>query len=114
MAGAATLPEGFAGLEPFVAAWALEGSAARATWRGAAPVEDRKAFFAAAAGSLRPALDYLDAKGFAAFDADDQRLMNLMLSLAHVSLAEEMQCDAEAVHAGYRAFLPITRTPAGA
>jgi len=40
--------------------------------------------------------------------------MNLLLSLAHVSLAVELQKDAETVHADFRRFMRITRTPAGA
>ncbi|MCT2401706.1 hypothetical protein [Novosphingobium mangrovi (ex Huang et al. 2023)] len=108
------LPEGFSGLEPFVTGWALAGSAARAGRRGASTPEERAAFHAAAAGELPRALDYLDAKGFAAFDDADERLMNLMLSLGHVALAVEQQKDAEPRHARDRAHMHITRTPAGA
>ena len=35
--------------------------------------------------------------------------MNLMLSLAHVSLAVEIQGDAESHHAGWARFITITR-----
>lgn len=109
-----TLPEGFTALEPFVAGWALEGSATRAARRGASTFEEREAFYGAAVGELSRALDYLDGKGFAGMDAADTRLMNLMLSLGHVALAVEQQKDAEPRHAADRAFMHITRTPAGA
>lgn len=108
------LPEGFQSLEPFVEGWALEGSAARAARRGAASPEERAAFHAAASGELVRALDHLDARGFAGFDAADQRLMNLMLGLGHAALTVEQQKDAEPRHAADRTHLRITRTPAGA
>lgn len=110
----ALLPAGFDALEPFVAGWAIEGSAARAARRGNSAAQDREAFYIAARDSVQPALDYLDRRGLAGLDEADRRLMNLMLSLAHVSLAVELQREAEAHHAALRQFLPITRTPAGA
>lgn len=108
------LPESFAALEPFVVDWALGGSAVRAARRGSSTPEERAAFHAAAAPELPRALDYLDAKGFAAFDDADQRLMDMMLSLGHVALAVEQQKDAEPRHARDRAHMRITHTPAGA
>ncbi|GFE74398.1 hypothetical protein [Novosphingobium sp. TCA1] len=108
------LPAGFAALEPFVAQWALAGSAARAVRRGTSSREEREAFYAAGRDLLDAALDHLDRRGLDAFDAADERLMNLLLSLAHVSLAVELQKDAEPVHADFRRFMRITRTPAGA
>jgi hypothetical protein len=114
MTGTTCLPDGFAALEPLVERWALAGSAARAALRGASTATERAAFYEAAHGDLSRALDYLDEKGFAAFDEADERLMNLTLTLAHVSLAVELQKDAEDRHARDRAFMHITRTPAGA
>ncbi|KHK91869.1 hypothetical protein [Novosphingobium malaysiense] len=114
MTGQRLLPEGFASLEPFVAGWALPGSAARAGRRGNSTPEEREAFYSAVAGDLPRALDYLDEKGFAAFDAADERLMNMMLCLGHVALAVEQQKDAEPRHTRDRAHMHITRTPAGA
>lgn len=109
-----TLPAGFAALEPFVAGWAIEGSAARAARRDNSTPQEREAFYAAARDLVRPALDYLDSRGLDSLDAEDWRLMNLVLSMSHVSLAVEMQKDAETGHAKLRQFLPITQTPAGA
>lgn len=108
------LPDGFAALEPFVTRWALPGSMARAALRGGSTAEERAAFYDAAEGDLVRALDYLDGKGLSGFDAADERLMNLMLSLGHVALAVEQQKDAEEAHAGFRSHMHITRTPAGA
>lgn len=109
-----SLPAGFAVLEPFVGEWAIDGSAARAARRDASTRQEREAFYAAGSDLVGPALDYLDSRGLDGLDPADRRLMNLMLSMAHVSLAAELQKDAEAGHAVLRRFLPITRTPAGA
>lgn len=114
MSGQTSLPQGFSALEPYVERWALAGSAARAALRGDSTLQERADFYAAASGDLVRALDYLDAKGFPAFDAADERLLNLMLSLGHVALAVEQQKEAEGRHARDRAHLRITRTPAGA
>lgn len=103
-----SLPQGFEALEPFVATWAIFGLAERDAMRGASTPDQRRAFYAAAADLLDPALDYLDAKPLASLAGPDQRLMNLMLSLAHVSLAEEVQHEDEARHARLRSFLPFT------
>ena len=61
---------------------------------------------------LAEALNYLDTKSLSAFDDADQRLMNLTLSLAHVSFAVEIQGDAEGRHAPLREKMVITRAPA--
>ena len=44
-------------------------------------------------------------------DEREKRLMNLMLSLAHVSLAVEVQGDDEPKHARSAKYLRITRAP---
>ena len=103
------LPDGFQVLEPFVARWAVGSAAERATLRGLASPAERRAFYAAASELLEPALNYLDAKPLASFDDREHRLMQLMLSLAHIALAEEMMGDDEPNHARLRAFMPITR-----
>ena len=56
----------------------------------------------------------LDQKPFENFDEQEKRLMNLMLSFAHVSLAVKQLGDAEPRHAGYRKVMKITRWPAEA
>lgn len=106
------LPEGFEALEPFVERWALPTSPERADMRGAAPASERKEFYAAASQLLAKALDYLDGKPLDSFDEKERRLMQMMLSLAHVSIAEEIQKQDEERHAYYRSFMPVTRAPA--
>lgn len=106
------LPPGFAALDPFVERWAVEGAAKRAALRGASSDDERSAFFAVGQPLLTMALDQLDAKPLADFDAAERRLMTLMLSLAHVSQAMEIQAGDEAKHTPMRARMVITRAPA--
>ena len=113
MEGDTSLPPGFEALEPFVESWAVADAGARARRRDASTQEDRAAFYAAAAALLAEALAHLDRKPLSDLDASEQRLMNLMLSLAHVSLAVELQGEAEPVHTEARRLMPIARASAG-
>ena len=106
------LPEGYEALEPFVATYAVDNAGRRAEMRGEAPSEVRDAFYAAAQPLLAPALDYLDTKQFADYDSCDKQLMWMMLSLAHVAIAVEIQQEDEERHAHLRSFMPVTRAPA--
>ena len=107
------LPEGFAALEPYVAKWAVSGTVARAARRGDSTAEEREAFYAAGKDLLDQALAYLDTKPLGSFTAADNRLMDMMLSLAHVALAVEGLGDDEPRHATMRQYMHITRSPAG-
>jgi len=106
------LPMGFDALEPFVATYAIDNATRRAEMRGEAPVDVRDAFYEAAKPLLAPALDYLDTKNFDEYDDRDKRLMQMMLSLAHVVIAVEIQGEDEPRHAYLRTFMPVTRAPA--
>lgn len=108
----ATLPAGFESLEPFADRFAIEGTANRAQLRGDSSREEREAFYAAAKDLIGPALDLLDQKKFADFDAKEQRLMNLALSFAHIALAVEIQGPDEEKHAKLRAHMKIVRSTA--
>lgn len=113
MSSAALLPVGFEALEPFVAQWAIGNAQSRCEMRGSSSPEERSAFYNAASVNLAPALAHLDTKAFADYSEQDNRLMHMMLSLAHVGLAEELQgAKYEPVHAAFRAYMPITRAPA--
>lgn len=106
------LPEGYEALEPFVAAWALNGSAARAQRRSDSTPEERHAFFDAAKSLVGPACDLLDQKPLTALDSKENRLMNLLLSFTHVAMAVEIQGDAEPRHAKLRSYMHITNSAA--
>ena len=108
------LPAAFTELEPFVAHWAADGTAARAAARDMAGPEACAAFLTAGLPYAAQALDYLDTKGFAGYDAADERLMRLMLGLAHAGLATEILGPDEAKHALDRPAMKISRAPADA
>lgn len=105
------LPSGYEVLEPFVAQWAVEGMRARDRARTESIPEQREAFFAVAKDLLPQALAELDRKPVSELDERERRLLNLMLGLAHVTLAVEMMTDGEARHAQFRQVMRITRTP---
>ncbi len=109
-----TLPAGFEALEPFVAGWAIAGTANRDRRRGDSSEQERLAFFNAAKDLVAPALELLDQKPLGEFDDKEQRLMDLLLSFAHVALAVEMQGMAESRHKKAREVMKITRAPADA
>lgn len=106
------LPVGFEALEPFVASWAIESAANRSHQRLVSSEAERAAFFDAAKDLLNPGLQYLDRKPLDQFDAKEQRLMNLLLSLCHVAQAVEIQGDDEPKHALVRQHMKITRASA--
>ncbi len=116
----ARLPAGFEALSPFVDFWAADTAAGRADCRQRSDAAARQAFYAAASPLLPAALDYLDSRPLAQLDSrplaqlDDaeQGLMRLLLSFAHLAMAEELQRDEEAKHARDRDFLRITRASA--
>ena len=106
---ASSLPAGFEALEPFAPYWAVAGAANRDRLRGASTEAQRLAFYHACKDLLAPGLASLDRTPLAEFNEQQQRLMNLLLSFAHVAIAVEIQRDAEAAHAQNRQHLHITR-----
>lgn len=112
MQNEALLPPAFAGLEPFVERWALPRTADRAARRSASTPEEREAFFHAAGPRLDEALDYLDARALRDLEGPDRRLMDLMLGLAHVALAVEIQGPDEVKSASWRDRMRIVRSSA--
>ena len=106
------LPAGFEALAPFVAFWAVNSAAERAHCRDSSDEASRLAFYSAAIELAPKALAELDAKPLNQFDEKEQRLMLLLLSFAHVSMAVELQREDEPGHARHRAHMRITRAPA--
>lgn len=102
------LPEGFEALEPFVCQWAIATMPGRDAMRARASAGERQAFYHAASRLLEPALDHLDRIALSSLNDNDERLMEIMLSLAHVALAEEVQREAEPEHSRLRSFMPFT------
>ncbi len=107
------LPAQFETLKAYAAKWAVEGTANRAALRGDSTAEERQSFYDAAAPMLSAALDHLDATPLADHTPPEKLLMNLMLSLAHVALAVEVQGPDEAKHTLCRNAMIMTRSAAG-
>lgn len=107
---AGLLPPGFAALEPFAARWAGRGRAARIRQRVKSQPAEREAFYQAARCCLDDALRYLDGRAPDELSGADARLLDLILALAHVSLAVEHQRDAEPAHARVQGRFVIDRT----
>lgn len=108
------LPEGFEALEFFVDRWAVAGSANRDKRRGESTENERVAFFEAMKGLVPKALELLDRKALDDFNEREARLLNMVLSFAHVCMAVEMLGKDEPRHAQFREVMRITRSPADA
>lgn len=104
-----SLPEGFGSLEPFVAEWALSGSEARKLRRIGSTEPERLAFYESVNARAEEALNYLDRFPLKSLDPQQTRLLNLMLTYAHIALAVEKQGVNEPVHARAQARFFITR-----
>ena len=90
------------------------GDSQPARRRDESTAEERVAFFDAAKGLAGAALSHLDRKPLSQLDEQEQRLMDLMLSFAHIAQAVEVQGDTEERHAKFRPEMQITRAPADA
>jgi hypothetical protein len=107
-----SLPAGFEALTPYVRFWAVDTAAERARCRDLADEASRGEFYRVTSELAPKALDYLDAKPLGQFDEGEQRLMKLLLTFAHVSMAVELQREQEAQHAKDRPSMRITRATA--
>jgi hypothetical protein len=112
MSDSLQLPDGFGSLEAFVPQWSLDGTAARAQRRHESSRDEREAFYLAAREKQAAALELLDRKPLDAHDDRERRLLNLMLSFAHVALAVEVQGAEEERHRQMSRHMIITRSVA--
>lgn len=110
MSHSSLLPVGFEELEPFVAFWAVGTTAARANCRDTSDEASREAFYHTASVLAPKALEYLDQKSLDELNEGEQRLMQIVLSFAHVAMAVELQREEEDEHAKWRPFMRITRS----
>ena len=112
MSAHSQLPSGFEALEPFAVAWAIEGADNRLKRRLNSSAAERVAFFNAGQDLIAVGLAHLDKKPLSQLDAKEQRLMHLLLALAHIALAVETQGDDEPKHAEGARHFTIIRAPA--
>lgn len=114
MSAASTLPAQFAALEPFAEYWAVPSLSLRDTRRLESSPEQRLAFYSAVKDLAPAMLAYLDGKSFSTYDEADHRLMDMMSSLIHLSLAVEVEGNEEHLHAEGAWKMPIVRERSGA
>jgi len=108
----ALLPAGFEALTPFVQFWAADTAAERAHCRDISDGASRADFYNAISELAPKALAHLDTKALHQLNESERRLMKLLLSFAHVSMAVELQRDAEPLHARNRPYMRITKATA--
>ncbi|MFT5481361.1 MAG: hypothetical protein ACI9GW_000002 [Halieaceae bacterium] len=106
------LPVGFEALESFIDYWLIKGANNRLQQRLKSEESERVSFFNAGKDLVPAALDLLDQKSLDQLDEKELRLMDLVLSLAHISLAVEIQGDDEPAHAESARHLTIVRATA--
>jgi hypothetical protein len=110
MSAQALLPEGFSALEPFIERWALRTTRERDAARSKSRFEDLEAYYKAARPLLEAALAHLNAFPVKQLAGKEQRLMDMMLSLAHVSMAVEIHKEMEPQHTKSRQAMIISRS----
>ena len=105
-----SLPDGFEDLEPFVEAWAVATTADRVARRNKASYVEKTAFYAVAVRRLTDALAYLDRRDLKTLNPAERRLYELVLAVAHVSLAVERQKEGDEALASSRELLTVRRS----
>lgn len=106
------LSAGFETLASFVEFWAADTAADRAHCRDISDEANRTTFYSAISELAPKALAYLDEKPLNQLNESEKRLLKLLLSFAHVSMAVELQRDMESTHARNRPFMRVTKATA--
>lgn len=101
----------FPELEPFAQQWAVMGMDARARARDESSMEEKWAFYAAMDQKAETVLRHVAAKPLAGLDVNEQHLVAMLLSYAHVALTLEGREGQEAEHVACRREMVLTRIP---
>ena len=105
-----SLPDGFAELEPFETAWALESEAARNAKRLDSSIEDIREFYGVMLRHMDAVAECLSAYRVADLPEKEKRLYLLALSLMEVAPAVEIH-DAPDVPDAIEAHRFLIRSP---
>lgn len=106
------LPPGFEALESLAQRWAVSDSNERMQVRWASDAAERQQFYDSTTPLLETALVYLDGRRGSRMSAEDTCLLDLILTLAHIALAVELQKDVEPRHARAHSRFSFDRAPA--
>ena len=104
------LPEAFADLEPFAAAWCLPTEPERWERRLASTIDELQAFYDACFPRAEAAIAHCDRFDLHALPADADRLLQMLQSLALVSYAIEVWQQQLPIDTG-AAVIDRTREP---
>lgn len=106
------LPEGFAELEPFVPYWSVPTTQERRERREAASMDDIMAFYKPMLALAPAAIAHLEPLPIDDLPAKPKELMQLLLALAHVSMATELHGQPRAPFTPYPHDVRLLRGPA--
>ena len=112
MKNAGLLPPQFAELEGFVEYWVRDTNDERWQQRSRAPMVEIEAFYKAALACAEEAAGYLESFPLHDMPPDAERLLKLLLGLAHAAIAVEMHGQPRARHATFPQRVHVVNGPA--
>ncbi len=110
--GETALPDGFEALAPFQRYWGVATTQLRRERREAASMAEITAFYDVMLALAPAAIAHLEAFPLDAMPPASGRLMELLLMLAHVSMATELHGQPRAPHSPYPHGVRLVQGPA--
>lgn len=105
------LPDGFQALEPFQSYWGVPTTQLRRERREASTMEQIMAFYEAILPLAPIAMKHLEPFKLDAMPPAEARLFELVLALAHVSMATELHGQPRAPHTPYPHGVKLVQGP---
>lgn len=109
-----SLPSGFDALEPFADEWALPDFQARFEKRFSSSMEEIRGFYEAAQPLAEDMLVHLENYSLGEYPDDAQRLYQLLMTLAHMSIPVERHRQPRPANVTYPTSVKVTQGPAPA
>lgn len=106
------LPEGFEALEPFRHYWGVADTQTRRERREASTMEEIRAFYDVILPLAPAAMKHLESFALDGLPPAESRLFEMVLALAHVSMATELHGQARAPHTPYPHGVKLMHGPA--
>lgn len=105
------LPEGFEALEQFQAYWGVPDTQTRRERREACSMSEIMAFYEVILPLAPAAMKHLEGFALDSMPPAEARLFELVLALAHVSMATELHGEPRAPHSPYPHDVKLVRGP---